>query len=68
VEKEEFERYLWRSGRLPSAVKHCVGFVSSYEEFPQNSRRDTNLEDAGPEDFNKFIRSFEKETGSKSKS
>jgi len=68
VEREEFERYLRRSGRSPSAVKRCVGFVSSYEEFIQKSRQETNLDDAGREDLNEFIRFLEKETRSKSKS
>jgi len=67
VEKEVFERYLRRSGRSPSAVKRCIGFVSLYEEFLQKSRQETDLDDADPEDLIEFISSLEKASETKSK-
>lgn len=67
MEQEEFERYLRRSGRSPSAVKRSIGFVSLYEGFLQKSRQETNLDDADPEDLNEFISSLEKASETKSK-
>ena len=67
MERDDFEGYLKSSGRSESAVKRCILYVSSFEDYLTDSRQDTRLDEATPEDLLEFIKSLDKESKTKSK-
>lgn len=67
MERDDFEGYLKSSGRSESAVKRCILYVSSFEDYLTDSRQDTQLDEATPEDLLEFIKSLDKESKTKSK-
>jgi replicative superfamily II helicase len=68
MDRNDFEKYLKKSGRSASAADRCIQYVAQYEEFLINSRRSIRLEEANPEDLIEFIRIADEESNSRSKS
>jgi len=67
MDRDEFERFLTSSGRSESAVKRCLLYVSTFEEYLRDSRQDTQLDEATPEDLYGFIKALDKLSNTKSK-
>jgi len=67
MDKEGFGHYLKKGGRSPSAVNRCVKLVSEFEDFLQESRNNTLLEDVKPEDLIEFVKILDSISKTKAK-
>jgi predicted flap endonuclease-1-like 5' DNA nuclease len=55
MDNEGFGLYLKKGGRSPNAVNRCMKFVSEFEDFLQDSRNKTQLEDVQADDLIEFV-------------
>ena len=67
MDKEGFEIYLQRGGRSPNAVKRCIKYVSTFEDYLRVSRQGTQLDDVKPDELIGFLKSLDKDAETKSK-
>jgi predicted flap endonuclease-1-like 5' DNA nuclease len=67
MDKEGFDLYLEKGGRSPSAVNRCMKFVSEFENFLQDLRNQSQLEDVQADDLIEFVMMLDSVSKSKTK-
>ena len=67
MDKEGFGLYLEKGGRSPSAVNRCMIFVSEFENFLQDSRNGTQIEDVQADDLIEFVMMLDSVSKTKAK-
>jgi hypothetical protein len=61
MNKDEFEGFLKRGGRSPSAIKRCLRMAGEFEGYLQQHREGRRLDEAEPEDLEAFVVWIERE-------
>jgi predicted flap endonuclease-1-like 5' DNA nuclease len=67
MDKEGFGLYLEKGGASPSAVNRCMIFVSEFENFLQDSRNGTQIEDVQADDLIEFVMMLDSVSKTKTK-
>lgn len=64
---KDFEKYLKRGGRSPSAIERCVKYVKEFEEYLELKRNGKQLADVEDQDLINFVEWIERESVSRIK-
>jgi hypothetical protein len=67
MDKEGFEKYLKRGGRTQSAVNRCIRFVSEFEDYLEESKKDKHLSEVRDEDLMDFVYLLDQESRTRAK-